>query len=175
MKCKSCLIALAFAAAPVLAEENHGVYLQDQSGERLQIATLNTAPDGTYDVTMNAAAFTDHFLSMRPFKCLEGPVKNWCHMPYPYAIRRDISEELTDLEYDFLFLWKDSSDYGINMWNGIYYRIEPDGGGFRGAVHEMDMNLLASPPEAGDFRPLRPQDIIESDPDSHWLPHLIIE
>lgn len=169
------LTALAFVAAPLWADEQRQVYLEDRAGERTQIATLTVSPDGIYDVRMNAAVFSDHFLSMRPFRCLEGPAKNWCHVPYPYQIRRDISDDLTDLEYDFLFLWKGSGDYGINIWNGVYYRIEPDGAGFRGVLHEMDMDLLASPPDADNLRPLRPADIIESDPDSHWLPVLVIE
>lgn len=165
-------------AAPVAADEARHVYLEDQTGERIEIATLSIAEDGTYAVVMQDGAFGDHFLSMRPFKCLEGPEKNWCHVPYPYEINRNIAEELTDLEYDFLFLWKGKTEYGINMWNGVYYQIEGDkdgSGGLRGVLHEMDMDLLSAPPGTGVLRPLRAQDIHESDPESHWLPLLIIE
>lgn len=151
------------------------VFLEDGDGQRVEIATLEVADDGTYSVNMTEASFTDHFLSMRPFKCLEGPSKNWCHVPYPYEIRRDLSEDLTDLEYDFLFVWKGSTDYGINMWNGVYYRIAPDGAGMQGVLHEMDMDVLSAPPAPGELRPLAPKDIHESDADSHWLPRLVIE
>jgi len=157
------------------ADQTHTVFLEQGDGARIEIAHLDLAADGRYTVEMKDAAFGNHFLSMRPFKCLEGPSKNWCHVPYPYEIKRDISTDLTDLEYDFLFLWKGATEYGINMWNGIYYRIEPAGDGFVGVLHEMDMGLLAVPPDAGVLRPLRAQDIIESDPSSHWLPRLVIE
>ena len=124
---------------------------------------------------MDPDTFSDHFLSMRPFRCLEGPGKHWCDVPYPYDITRDIATDLTDLEDDFLFVWKPATDYGINMWNGVYYRIAADGDGFVGTLHEMDMDLLAVPPPEGEMRPLRAQDIHPSDPDSHWLPRLGIE
>ena len=61
------------------------------------------------------------------------------------------------------------------VWNGVYYRLSPDGDRLVGALHEMDMDLLSAPPEAGVMRPLRDIDIEESDPDSHWLPVLVIE
>lgn len=176
MKRLSALICTVLGlSSPAMAGETHRVFLEQGDGARIQIATLDLAPDGRYSVEMQDDAFGNHFLSMRPFKCLEGPSKNWCHVPYPYEIKRDISADLTDLEYDFLFLWKGSTEYGINMWNGIYYQIEPAGDGFVGVLHEMDMGLLAVPPDAGILRPLRAQDIIESDPSSHWLPRLVIE
>ena len=171
----TCAIASLLALGIAHAENKRGVFLEDQNGERIKIAALSIADDGTYSVEMQDAAFADHFLSMRPFKCLEGPEKNWCHVPYPYEINRNISHDLTDLEYDFLFLWKGKTEYGINMWNGVYYRIEEDGAALRGIMHEMDMDLLSAPPDAGVLRPLRAQDIHESDPDGHWLPTMIIE
>lgn len=167
-----CAVALAGSAA---TDEVRRVYLQDAYGTRIEIATLTIQSNDTYQPEMNAAAFSDHFLSMRPFKCIDGRDKTWCHVPYPYEIKRDISDELTDLEYDFLFVWKGTTEYGINMWNGIYYRLTLEGTGWRGVLHEMDMGLLAVPPAPGILRPLRPQDIIESEADSHWLPLLIIE
>lgn len=156
------------------AETTRSVYLEDRAGEQTLIATLMLRGDGSYEVSMNAPAFGEHFLSMRPFKCLEGPSKHWCHVPYPYDIKRNISEDLVDLEYDFLFIWKGSAEYGINMWNGIYYKIAEHDGALIGVLHEMDMDLLSAPPEPGELRPLRAQDVIESDPDSHWLPKLVI-
>ncbi|RLJ58900.1 hypothetical protein BCF46_1038 [Litoreibacter meonggei] len=151
------------------------VYLEANDGRRVEIGILDLAADGTYSVEMSEGSFTDHFLSMRPFKCLEGPTKNWCHIPYPYEIRRNLSEDVTDLEYDFLFVWKGATDYGINMWNGVYYRISPDGAGYTGVLHEIDMDVLSAPPARGELRPLSAKDIHESDADSHWLPRLIIE
>lgn len=155
--------------------ETRAAFLEDIDGTRTQIATVEIESDGGYQLEMTDTAFTDHFLSMRPFKCLEGPEKNWCHVPYPYEIKRNVSSDMTDLEYDFLFVWKNANDYGINMWNGVYYQIEKVDGKLVGALHEMDMDALSAPPSAGNLRPLSAKDLHESDPESHWLPRLVIE
>lgn len=129
-----------------------------------------------YSVSWNDDAFAEHFLSMRPFKCFEGDVKYWCRVPYPYDINRSVShDDFTDLEYDLLFIWKGSSEYGINMWNGVYYKLEQDGERLVGKLHEMDMEKLGVPPDAGNLRPIRDGDLEEGDPSSHWLPELEIK
>ncbi len=160
----------------VAIADTRSVYLEPATGERIKIAEVAVADNRDYRVTMADAPFQDHFLSMRPFRCLEGANKHWCHVPYPYEIARNIGDDLTDLEYDFLFLWKGSTEYGINMWNGVYYKLEPDDAGrLVGVLHEMDMDLLSAPPDEGVLRPLKPGNLHESDPDSHWLPRMIIE
>lgn len=168
------LIVMGLATSSASAETQL-VFLETQQGERIQIATLNVTPSGAYDVEMEEDPFSDHFLSMRPFKCLEGPAKHWCHVPYPYEIKRNISEALTDLEYDFLFVWKNANDYGINMWNGVYYKFQDADGSLTAILHEMDMDSLSAPPPAGELRPVRSSDLHESEPESHWLPRLVIE
>ncbi|PYG34738.1 hypothetical protein [Pelagimonas varians] len=167
--------AMALGAGPVCALEDgvNGVWLQAQDGARIKIAAINVTGDA-YDVQMQDDAFGEYFLSMRPFKCVEGPEMLWCHVPYPYEIKRDVSTEATDLEYDFLFLWKPAGSYGIDMWNGVYYELESDGNGLVGTLHEMDMNVLSVPPEDGNLRPLLPKHLEPGDPDSHWLPKLVI-
>jgi hypothetical protein len=167
------LVLLCFATAT--NADTRGVFLEDAEGARIQIATVETDAAGRYQVEMDNAPFEDHFLSMRPFKCLEGPSKHWCHVPYPYEIERDVSEELTDLEYDFLFVWKEANEYGINMWNGVYYKLDVDDERLIGRLHEMDMDVLSAPPDAGVLRPLSAKHLHESDPDSHWLPRMIVE
>lgn len=173
MKMTACLLGCVLSTSAVA--ETKTVYGADLNGTRIKIATLNITPSGSYDLTLHAASFSDHFLSMRPFKCLEGPKKHWCHVPYPYDIKRNISTELTDLEYDFLFVWKGANEYGINMWNGVYYQLEQTGDRITGTLHEMDMDVLSAPPEAGELRPLAAKHLHDSDPESHWLPYLVIE
>lgn len=153
------------------------IWLHPTDGAPIAVGTvtLETADTG-YTVIWDDSKFGDHFLSMRPFKCLEGPRKLWCRVPYPYQNRRQITGgDLTDLEYDLLFLWKGAGEYGINMWNGIYYRLSADGNQLTGTLHEVDMDLLAAPPEDGNLRPITEDDLEVGDPDSHWLPHLTIE
>ncbi|WP_350333131.1 hypothetical protein [Coralliovum pocilloporae] len=164
-------------AAPLEGEKR--VLLRDEAGQTHQIGSVRfeAGADGSrYHFTLNDAVFKDHFLSMRPFKCLEGKDKHWCYVPYPYNNRHTVSDrDLTDLEYDLLFVWKGATDYGINMWNGIYYRLAVEDGRLKGTLHEMDMDRLSAPPEDDDFRPLEDKHLHEADPDSHWLPFLIIE
>lgn len=51
-----------------------------------------TGSDGAYSLTYDDTLLTDHFLSMRPFKFLEGSEKLWCRIPYPYEIERRVPE-----------------------------------------------------------------------------------
>ncbi len=171
------LILAGLLMAPLASlADTRGVYLETAEDERIRIATVTLDADKGYTVEMAEEPFADHFLSMRPFKCLEGPSKHWCHVPYPYEIARNVGNDLIDLEYDFLFIWKGATEYGINMWNGIYYKLEGDAGGtLTGTLHEMDMDLLSAPPAAGELRPLRQKDLHLTDPASHWLPRLVIE
>lgn len=155
--------------------EIRNVFLEDGQGKRIEIASVQIDGERRYDIMLNQDVFTDHFLSMRPFKCVEGPEKHWCHVPYPYEIKRDISKDLTDLEYDFLFLWKSSTDYGIDTWNGVYYQLEAQEAAWVGTLHEIDLGELGIPPEDGDLRPIQAKDLHETEGDSHWLPRLIIE
>ncbi|WP_342078188.1 hypothetical protein [Yoonia sp. SS1-5] len=168
-------VLIVTALANPAAAETRDVFLQDADGARIKVATLTLAENDSYTITMNDAAFSDHFLSMRPFKCLEGPAKHWCHVPYPYDINRSLSDDLIDLEYDLLFVWKGATEYGINMWNGVYYQLNTVDGKLLGTLHEIDMEGLAVPPGAGVMRPVRAQDLHPSDPDGHWLPYLIVE
>jgi len=154
----------------------YDAYLESIDGDRIKLAQIQSHDDGRYSLTLDEESFSDHFLSMRPFKCLEGPNKHWCHVPYPYKINRRVSSnDFTDLEYDFLFVWKGATEYGINMWNGVYYRLTETDGTLVGQIHEMDMGLLAVPPDEGELRPISEYDLEESDPESHWLPRLVIE
>ncbi|MEM8959643.1 MAG: hypothetical protein AAGC86_17735 [Pseudomonadota bacterium] len=61
------------------------------------------------------------------------------------------------------------------MWNGVYYRLAPEGDGLVGAMHEMDMNILAATPSGGDLRPIGAANLEPADPESHWLQRLNIE
>lgn len=172
------LILWALTGVPdgALAAETKTISLLGTDETRIEVGTLEIAPDGTFAVSWDDTKFGDYFLSMRPFKCLQGPEKLWCRVGYPYENARSLTGEgTTDLEYDLLWVWKNASDYGINMWNGVYYRLTPEGAGWRGVLHEMDMDVLAAPPEDGSLRPITEDLLDEVDPDSHWLPFLVIE
>ena len=166
-------VAAGPTGGPIAGEKT--VLLHPAEGDPIAVAEVTFAGDGGYKVVWDDSKFGDFFLSMRPFKCLEGTEKLWCRVGYPYEIKRSVSADLTDLEYDLLFVWKNASDYGINMWNGVYYRLSEDGERITGVLHEMDMDVLAAPPDDGSLRPITEDDLDEGDPDSHWLPKLTIE
>jgi hypothetical protein len=173
---------LGFSVSPALANPFSGerdVMLHSGEGSPIKVAQIAFQPSGDaaqYKITWDDSVFSDHFLSMRPFKCLEGAEKLWCRVPYPYAIARVASDEdLTDLEYDLMFVWKNEGEYGIDLWNGVYYDIAPSGDILVGTMHDFDMNVIASPPEDGNLRPIESGDLEEADADSHWLPKLTIE
>ena len=155
------------------------VKLVQVDGTSHEIAQIMFSPSdegASYKIEWKDERFSDHFLSMRPFKCLEGTSKYWCRVPYPYDIKRRVSaQDLTDLEYDLLFIWKGAKEYGINMWNGVYYKLSIVDGRLIGRLNEMDMDKLSAPPDDGNLRPIREVDLEPSEPESHWLPKLVIE
>lgn len=170
--------ATSASAGPL--EGARKIMLETADGARHIVAdiTFTDAGDGrdSYVIDWDDTRFGDHFLSMRPFKCMEGDTKYWCRVPYPYENKREVSaEDLTDLEYDLLFLWKGVGEYGINMWNGVYYDLTLDGDRLTGQIHEMDMDILSAPPDAGDLRPVGEHDLEPGEPEGHWLPIVVIE
>lgn len=155
------------------------VYLVSNGGEELAVGTVRFAPRGGgagYALKIDDGKFSDQFLSMRPFKCLEGGEQTVCYLPYPHPLRRQVSaDDLTDLEYDLLFLHKAAGEYGINFWNGIYYKLSltPDGA-IKGVLKETDMNELASPPAEHYGRLIGPDSLTDADLATHRFPTIII-
>ena len=161
-----------------MAADIKTAYLQSTDGSEIEIATVTftNADQGTsYEIAWKDDALDDYFLSMRPFKCVPSPEKLWCQVPYPYEIKRKVNDgDFTDLEYDFMFIWKHANDYGIDMWNGVYYEIEPVGDALIGRMTQLDMGRLAVPPAKGELRPIQESYLDEADPVDHWLPVLSI-
>lgn len=155
------------------------VYLTNPDGERYFIGDLSTRKADSevqFSFTLNNDSFGDYFLSMRPFRCLEKAPSMVCYLPYPYDKPTVYSDaEMRAIEYDFLFIHRKSADYGIDPWNGLYYKLQWDQGELRGSAYAVDLNVLASPPENGEVYPLSDVDLHELDPDQLWLPTLEIE
>ena len=106
---------------------------------------------------------------MRPFDCLHDPKEWWCHLGYPYPLKQRVTaSDLTDLEYALLFITKGPNAYGIDAWNGLYFKLaEAPDGGIGGAVHEVDLNLLAVPPSDPAVRPIGPAALTPAGPSAH--------
>ena len=155
------------------------VYAEPVDGERVAIGTVTFTPDGdrlAYKFDLDETALTEHFLSMRPFKCLDFDSQTVCHLPYPYDLTGSVQPpDWLDLEYRLMFLYKDAGEYGINFANGYYFRFEQDGDRLIGTRFETDMDQLASPPPDGMLYPLEETELYESEGESHRLQRLVID
>ena len=155
------------------------ISLIDNDGSKYEIGTINFNQENEkvmYNITLDDTKFSNEFLSMRPFQCINQPKQMLCHLIYPYEkVGYITSDDLTDLEYDFLFLHKSPSEYGINAWNGLYYLLTVESDKLIGNLNEVDLNVLAAPPEDGDLRPVTKDMLYEVDPINHMYPSLVIE
>lgn len=155
------------------------IFLINQSGQELQIGQVrfSRADAGAigFSVDINSERFVDQFLSMRPFRCITDPAEWFCYLPYPYELKGVVTEtDLTELEYQLLFIWKAPSDFGIDPWNGIYYRLtQQDNGELHGSLLQGDLNVLASPPEPLSH-PIDLSEFIDDDAKSRLFPSLVI-
>lgn len=180
--CRNALSALLLLAAPALATalpEKAGIFLIDAEGKEIALGTVTFS--GAEDtkkiaVSIESPKFTDQFLSMRPFRCLQGDTEWFCYLPYPYDIKNEISaDDLTDLEYHLLFVRKKPAEFGIDAWNGLYYKLRlEDSGEITGELLEGDLNVLASPPEGTYARPIDLDDFIEAEEGKRLFPKLVI-
>ena len=175
-------LALALLLLPLsaTAEETRRVLLHGPEGA-VQVATLTlSAPDAAgvrgYALDWDESLFDDHFLSMRPFRCMGGAEQLWCRAPYPYEIRRRIGADLTDLEYDLIFVWKKDGTYGIDLWNGVYCQLEGAAQGpWGGMQYDYDLNALGIPPAAGELRPVSEEDMVEGPGEGRRFTRISIE
>jgi hypothetical protein len=155
------------------------IYAEPVEGEPMAIGTVTFAEDGgrlAYSFDLDESVLSEHFLSMRPFKCLDLDGQTVCHLPYPYELTGEIQPpDWRDLEYRLLFLFKGVGDYGINFANGYYFRFEQDGDRLIGIRYETDMDQLASPPPDDLLYPLDETELYKSEGESHLLQRIIIE
>lgn len=160
------------------------INLIGKDGKKLKVGTIifttkvdsKSKDEQTFEVKWDDTKFSEHFLSMRPFKCIDGP-QTFCHLGYPYKTKKLITKtDLQDLEYALLFVHKNEKEYGINFWNGVYYRLkrEPNGS-ITGTVWETDMNELASPPEKEYERLIGGSELVEGSEGKHRFPKIIIQ
>ena len=156
----TCLTTLFLGISMARAEIPTGertVTLESPSGEQVIIGTISIQPDGdkfAFDFTLNESVMGDHFLSMRPFKCLDGETM-YCHLGYPYDKKSEFgAAHFTDLEYEFLFIVRSPNDYGIDPYHGRYFVLKEQDGALVGEVRAVDLDILAAPPEDGIVYPI---------------------
>jgi hypothetical protein len=143
------------------------------------IGTVEFKPeaDGVgFKVALNKQLFTDYFLSMREFKCLPADKEISCYVPYPYQHPAKIkADDLAWLEHNLLFLYKIPSEYGANLWNGVYYEFQERDAVLVGVPKAVDLNEIAAPPSDTSIPPFSKETRGELAADARWLKEIIIE
>jgi hypothetical protein len=172
------LVAAATAAAGELAGE-HPVRLHARDGSSVVIGhvVFDPAADGRirFAFKLDTAPFSDHFLSMREFKCLPGQGEILCHVPYPYPQPGTVAaDDLAWLEHSLLFMFKRPSEFGARLWNGVYWKLRRQGEGFVGTPQAVDLNLIGAPPDkpGAPYRPALRDDMPAG---ARWFEKLTIE
>lgn len=155
-------------AAP-LPDGTKVITLISHDGVRLRLGELTFKRDGeaaTFAIKFDAPEMHEQFLSMRPFRCISGKKQQWCHMSYDYGLRQRVTaNDLVDLEYSLMFIWRTYDRVNANPWNGLYFKLGlEDDGSLAGALHEVDLNVLASPPEEDFARPVLHTDLTPAQP-----------
>ncbi len=180
MRVMTIIAMLWLLSQPALAEIPTGskrVWLEGNGGEALEIGTLEIGRSGDsyrFEFVLADANFSDHFLSMRPFKCIDG-APMYCHLVYPYGKPQTLSaDDLASLEYEFLFIVRSPNEYGIDPYHGRYYVLSLEDGVFRGEPKAVDLNILAAPPEPGAGRPITEAELDFIETESERFPRLLI-
>lgn len=98
-----------------------------------------------------------------------------CHLAYPYGKPKTIKkQDFVNLEYEFLFIVRSPTEYGIDPYNGRYYVLSFEGGVFAGEPKAVDLNILAAPPEEGVTRPITAAELDFIEVESERFPRLVI-
>lgn len=148
--------------------------------QRITLGSVRFEPRGdgsvAFTVALDPARFTDHFLSMKEFKCLDGQGEVVCHVPYPYAQPGIVTDQdLAWLEHSLLFLYKLPSEFGARLANGLYFQLERGEQGLRGKPQAIDLNQISAPPDDPALAPFTPDLRDDIAPGVHWIESLSIE
>jgi hypothetical protein len=173
---------LVCLSSPVFAFEFNGVksiVAVTADNTKTPIGTVEFKPeaDGVgFKVALNKQLFTDYFLSMREFKCLPADKEISCYVPYPYQHPAKIKpDDLAWLEHNLLFLYKTPSEYGANLWNGVYYEFQERDAVLVGVPKAVDLNEIAAPTSDTSIPPFSKETRGELAADARWLKEIIIE
>jgi hypothetical protein len=167
-------------ALPGELEGTKTITAHARDGRRVVLGSVRFAPlaggSASFTLALDPERFTDHFLSMKEFKCIDGQVELVCHVPYPYAQPRTVTpKDLAWLEHDLLFLYKLPNEFGAKLWNGLYFRFETTQQGLLGRPQAIDLNRISAPPDRLDVPPFRPALRDDIAPGARWIESLTIE
>ena len=187
LKVRYLVAALSFTAmvclpSQVVAFEFNGVksiVVVGADDTKTPIGTVEFRPEAegvAFKLALTTQVFTDHFLSMREFKCLPAAKEISCYVPYPYQYPTKLKpDDLTWLEHNLLFLYKTPSEYGAKLWNGVYYELQVQDNALVGLPKAVDLNEIAAPPSDLSTPPFGKENRGEMEPDARWFKAIIIE
>jgi hypothetical protein len=149
------LLAASVALGAPLDAGTKRVLLHARDGTSVEIAQVVFTPraDGrtAFALKVDTSRFTDHFLSMREFKCLPGAGEILCVVPYPYAQPGHVAPtDMAWLEHALLFMFKKPSEFGAPLGNGVIFKLAAQGEALVGALQAIDLNRIAAPPPRAD-------------------------
>jgi len=154
------------------------IVLHTEDGKDVAIGTISFTPEGdkaTFKIDFDDRKFVQYFLSMREFKCLEGP-EILCHVPYPYPNPQTVTErDLSWLEHALLFFYKRPSDYGAKMAHGLIYSLTVTSSGIVGRPQSIDLDEIATPPEDLTVAFFNGEHRYHIRPGTRWFDSLTIE
>lgn len=177
------VLALAWVMTASQAQALEGtkvVSLHTAEGAALRIGTIDLIPIASggarFSIQLDPAAFTDHFLSMKEFKCVGGTPELMCAVPYPYPSPSTVTDtDYAWLEHALLFMFKRPSDYGAKLWNGVYFQLSRTATGLRGVPQAVDLNYISAPPAKPDVPPYTRSLRDDYPADARWVRAITIE
>jgi hypothetical protein len=174
------LLVACLALAGPLDAGTKSVKLHARDGTSVEIGQVvfTTRADGRTAFVWKAdtSRFTDHFLSMREFKCLPGQGEIMCLVPYPYPHPGSIAaNDFAWLEHSLLFMFKKQSEFGAQMWNGVVFRLSATPTAIAGTPQAVDLNRVSAPPARTDVPPYGPAQRDDIPPMARWFNRLTIE
>ncbi len=173
--CVSAISPGRAGAEPLSGVKN--IVLHTRAGKEIVIGKAAFTPEGErsrFKLSFDDKKFSQYFLSMREFKCVEGE-EILCHVPYPYPNPQTVSPgDLSWLEHALLFFYKEKSDYGAKMSHGLIYTLKITANSLVGTPQSIDLDEIASPPDdksraffTGDHR-------YDIGPGARWIESLTI-
>jgi hypothetical protein len=131
------LVMVCTGPAEAVAWELSGtkqILFQTRDGATIPIGNVTFSPAGeaaNFSIDLDRKAFANFFLSMREFRCLEGPEVQ-CHVPYPYNNPRSVTRsDLAWLEHSLIFFLRDALRIRGEAWQWSLLRNAGYGRGHR--------------------------------------------
>jgi hypothetical protein len=97
-------------------------------------------------------------------------------VPYPH--KQPLAVKPGDwswLEHNLMFMFKQPSEFGAKLWNGMYFVLRERGNALVGTPMSVDLNQIAAPPERTDRPPFDPTQRSEMDRSPRWLQEIVIQ